>query len=85
MLPPVLGKVSPTLLASIEADLEASGDLTGVTSVDDPVAPAGETEMMLKMKLHPRKNFKNKMLNKQQLQKSMTTVPAKQLLSIRQV
>ena len=42
MLPPVLGKVSPTLLASIEADLEASGDLTGVTSVDDPVAPAGE-------------------------------------------
>ena len=43
MLPPVLGKVSPTLLASIEADLEASGDLTGVTSVDDPVAPAGET------------------------------------------
>ena len=42
MLPPVLGKVPPTILAAIEADLETSGDLTGVSSVDDPVVPVGE-------------------------------------------
>ena len=42
MLPPVLGRVPPTLLAAIEADLEASGDLTGVSSVDDPLMPQGE-------------------------------------------
>ena len=42
MLPPVLGKVPPSILASIEADLETSGDLTGVTSVDDPLVPPAE-------------------------------------------
>jgi hypothetical protein len=42
ILPPTLGKVPTTLLASIEADLEASEGATGVTSVGDPSVPASE-------------------------------------------
>jgi hypothetical protein len=42
ILPPTLGKVPTSILASIEADLEASEGATGVTSVGDSTVPAGE-------------------------------------------
>ena len=42
ILPPTLGKVPPSLLASIEADLEASEGATGVSSVNDSSVPTSE-------------------------------------------
>jgi len=42
ILPPTLGKVPTSILASIEADLEASEGATGVTSVGDSTVPASE-------------------------------------------
>ncbi|MDA8991750.1 FecR family protein, partial [Opitutales bacterium] len=42
LLPPSLGRVSQSLLTSIEADIEASGNLTGVSSTEDtPLPPSG--------------------------------------------
>ena len=35
LLPPSLGRVPQTLLNSIEAEIEASGDVTGVSSAGD--------------------------------------------------
>ena len=39
LLPPSLGRVPQTLLKSIEAEIEASGDVTGVSSAAD--GPSG--------------------------------------------
>ena len=36
---PALGQVPASLLASIEADIEASGDITGVSSAEDATMP----------------------------------------------
>ena len=40
LLPPTLGQVPTSLLASIEADIEASGDITGVSSAEDTTTPS---------------------------------------------
>ena len=40
LLPPTLGQVPTSLLASIEADIEASGDITGVSSAEDATTPS---------------------------------------------
>ena len=39
LLPPTLGKVPQTILASIESEIEASGGVTGVSSADDSNVP----------------------------------------------
>ena len=40
LLPPSLGKAPQSLLTSIEAEIEASGDLTGVSSTGDAILPS---------------------------------------------